>query len=240
MRIFGVDTTDPFAKHPRDAAVAEIDDTLCLKNLYEKPMEAVSYLPWAFVAIDGPQGLAKLGAKHRECERLLRTPGRTPDTLPLAGSKPFAGYLRGNILLFASMLRQGWRLQENLIEVFPGAAWPLFSPVRLMAKQVEKGRQQRREILVRCGIQGLPQSLNHDQLDAIMAAYTAFQFSTGKAVLVGLPWYQDGIQYPGQGEFIREGFIVQPRALEPQGELPGLEAGPGPSPDDAGGPEGPG
>ena len=216
MRILGVDTTDPFAKHPRPATVAEIDPELRLMALYETPMEALVGLPLGvFMAIDGPQGLASPGKKCRECERLLRTPGRTPDTFPEPGSKPFAGYLRGNIVLFHSMLRLGWRLQENLIEVFPGAAWPLFSPSRLMAKQVEEGRQQRHDILIRCGIQGLPQSLNHDQLDALMAAFTAFQFATGKALVVGFPWYSDG-------EFIREGFIVQPRDLEPQAVLPGL------------------
>ena len=222
MRFFGVDTTDPFAKHPRDATVAELDNALYLKDLYEMRMESVPKLPLGLIAIDGPQGLARLGQKRRECERLLRTPGFTPDTLPVAGSKPFAGYLRGNILLFQSMVRAGWRLQQDLIEVFPGAAWPLFYSIPLMAKQTEEGRRQRRGILVRCGIQGLPTALTHDQLDAVMAAFTAFQFSIGKAVLVGIPWYR---AYGSQGDFPREGFIVQPRGAEPQAPLPGLGVG---------------
>ena len=215
MRIFGVDTTDPFAIHPRDATVAEIDGEFCLKALYEIPMKAIPQLPAGLLAIDGPQGLARPGYKCRECERLLRTPGRTPDTMPVPGTRPFAGYLKGNIYLFASLLRNGRRLQEDVIEVFPGAAWPLFSPIRLKAKQTEEGRRQRLEILERCGIQALLGILNHDRLDALMAAFIALQFSLGRATSVGLPWYHDGT-------FIREGFIVQPQALEPQAVLPGL------------------
>lgn len=58
------------------------------------------------LVIDGPQALARPGASVREAERLLRAPGRTPDVLPEPG-RPFTGFVRGGVLLFAALHARG-------------------------------------------------------------------------------------------------------------------------------------
>ncbi len=57
--------------------------------------------------------------------RLLCAPGRTPDALPAFG-RPYAGFLRGSVLLFDALERAGARLfgpGAGLLEAFPGASW---------------------------------------------------------------------------------------------------------------------
>ena len=94
--------------------------------------------------------------------------------------------------------------EANLIEVYPGAAWPVFSTHRLSKKTTVKGRVERRELLEAQGLRFHDESVpSHDELDAAIAAYTAWLFKNGNSQLVGeSPFVEHDI--------LREGFIVQP------------------------------
>lgn len=166
------------------------------------------------VAIDGPQGLAKNGAKLRECERLLGAPGKTPDHLPVPDGTPFAGFIRGSVELFRELVKRLPLVQDpgdissRLIEVYPGAAWPVLAGERLRKKTTKEGRRLRKQTLQARGVRfpsGLP---THDELDAALAGYIAWRFTRGEAVCEGSrPFYDGG--------FLREGYIVQPLRLVP-------------------------
>ncbi|HZI14349.1 MAG TPA: DUF429 domain-containing protein, partial [Myxococcus sp.] len=146
VRYLGLDLTDPYSRSPRPVDVAEVDARGRVRfseRRWPAPgqdgsldaaalAEAFPVEPGDVLVIDGPQALARPGAKVREAERLLRAPGRTPDVLPEPGP-PFAGFVRGSVLLFAALHTwSGLPMLDvdtdapgkaRLLEAFPGATW---------------------------------------------------------------------------------------------------------------------
>lgn len=180
------------------------------------------------VAIDGPQGLAgQPGQSMRACERQLGTPGKSPYAGPVEG-RLFAEYVRSSVRLFYSLHKSGrfhlrglsgplGQSHANLIEVYPGAAWPELAEKHLGHRKLDKkqrraGRRQRYDLLMEEGLrfhrsydqERLP---THDDLDAAIAAYIACLFSKGKARAIGESPSEDA-----GSSVLREGFIVQPQA----------------------------
>jgi predicted nuclease with RNAse H fold len=102
------------------------------------------------------------------------------------------------------------KLYTNLIEVYPGAAWPVIAGHRLPKKRLLAGRQSRYAILLKKGIKFSPDYTveappTHDQLDAAMAAYTAYLFTIGKTIAYGQNPFEDERLH-----ILREGLIVHP------------------------------
>lgn len=167
-----------------------------------------------FLVIDGPQALAALGNNRRQCEALTRTPARTPDALPDADGRPFAGYVRGSILLWRELIRSGWRVAETrdqiqpgrIAEAYPGDAWRRLSPHRLPSKGTAPGRAARLDLLRQLGLRFPAEPLpTHDQLDAALCAALAYWSRHGGRTveLVGEPLREeDGA--------LREGYILSP------------------------------
>ena len=99
----------------------------------------------------------------------------------------------------------------NLIEVYPGSAWPILAGTYLENKRLTSGRQSRYNLLSNNGLVFGPQfnigkqPPTHDELDAAAAAYIAYLFHHGKTCKYGENPYEDiSIRT------IREGFIIQP------------------------------
>jgi hypothetical protein len=177
-------------------------------------------LPMQFVlAVDGPQGLAG----NQECtmrlsERGLGTAGKSPYAFRPIG-QPYAGFIQGSVKLFYSLYKlqrfqlyglKNEKIDANLIEVYPGAAWPVIAGYRLQKKRLLAGRQSRYELLTKVGIKFSPKHTievlpTHDQLDAAIAAYIAYLFAIGKTAKYGQKPFED----EGCG-ILREGLIVQP------------------------------
>lgn len=216
MLFVGVDLTDPYAMHPRQVTQAILTNSL-----------EIAFKEWAYeasgsglktsqedeiLAIDGPQGLARPGSTMRQCERTLGTPGKTPDALPVAGSKPFAGYVRGSVELFRELVHQFTLASDpddrssRLLEVYPGGAWPLLSKIQFARKTTVQGRQQRKAVLELRGLEFPNHLPSHDELDAAVAAYIAWCFHRGTAVAIGIKPFFDN-------DFLREGYIFQPPSL---------------------------
>jgi len=235
MRFLGWDLTDPFARAPRPVDVADVDAPGQVR-FAEHRWPAVSrtrgldpaVLLEAFplsakdvLVIDGPQALARPGASVREAERLLRAPGRTPDVLPEPG-RPFTGFVRGSVLLFAALRARGGHpmldadtpaLEEaRLFEAFPGATWRALAVEKLGAKASREGRERRRAVLEARGLR-FPSGMlpTHDQLDAALCAWLGWL--TRKApehvIAVGAPLTMDA-----QG-WLREGRILDLRSRPP-------------------------
>ena len=224
----GLDITDLSNDTPRPSDGAVLDaDLRCEFFVWDSGKGDSGIIPPAvaghrfLLAIDGPQGLAGWeGAKSRKSEHAVGgTPGHTRYEMPVPGSTPYAGLIRGSVKLFSRLIRpsQPFRLlgldgvsddEATLMEVYPHAGWSaLADSMPLPNKTTRAGRQARHDLLSAQGVQfpdsGLP---THDQLDAAMAAWTAYRFATGHATKEGAaPWLD-----PEHG-VIREGYIVQPR-----------------------------
>jgi hypothetical protein len=171
------------------------------------------------LAIDGPQGLAG----NQECtmrlsERELGAAGKSSYAFRPIG-QPYAGFVQGSVKLFYSLNKsqrfqlygsKNEKIGTNLIEVYPGTAWPVIAGHRLQKKRLLAGRQSRYELLMKIGIKFGPQYTievlpTHDQLDAAIAAYIAYLFTIGKTAEYGQKPFED----EGCG-ILREGLIVQP------------------------------
>jgi len=222
----GIDLSDPFAKHKRPCTRATIGSNLnCTFDEWEYDLTGNqivpdTILPIQFVlAIDGPQGLASNSeCTMRLADRKLGTAGKSPYAFPPIG-QPYAGFVQGSVKLFYSLNKsqhfqlyglKNEKVDTNLIEVYPGAAWPVFSGHRLQKKRLLAGRKSRYELLMRIGIKFSPKFTievppTHDQLDAAIAAFIAYLFSIGKTTEYGQNPFEDeklGV--------LREGLIVQP------------------------------
>jgi len=174
----------------------------------------------SILAIDGPQGLAGLPEDAmRKSDRLLGAAGKSPYDFPMKG-KPYAGFVRGSVVLFYSIYRshhfhvngmtETERFYHTVIEVYPGAAWRVLNNgIWLSKKRSKSGREERFNLLKKLGLT-FPQFVSpdlptHDQLDAAVAAYTGYLFANNRTVIHG--------DYPSEdlkNEVLREGFIVQP------------------------------
>ena len=222
----GIDLSDPFAKRKRPCTRATIGSNLnCIFDEWEYDLTGNQIvpdkiLPIQFVlAIDGPQGLASNPEyTMRLGERGLGTAGKSPYAFRPIG-QPYAGFVQGSVKLFYSLNKsqrfqlyglKNEKVDTNLIEVYPGAAWLVISGHRLQKKRLLAGRQSRYELLMRIGIKFSPKYTievppTHDQLDAAIAAYIAYLFSIGKTMECGQNPFEDerlGV--------LREGLIVQP------------------------------
>ncbi len=166
--------------------------------------------------LDGPQALAAADHDQRACERALRAPGKTPDHLQ-ATNKPFSGYLRSSVELFAALHGCGIRISPpgflgGACEYYPGDAWRRLADEGPASKDTREGRLQRRELLVSLGVIGLPDLPSHDQADACLGAVLAaaadhrIRGLTVEAVGEPLAVDADGV--------LREGVIAVPRADE--------------------------
>lgn len=232
VRFVGWDLSDPFSRRPRpvDVAVVEADGqvrfderrwpSLNSRGGLEGEALAAAFpvAPDEVLVVDGPQALARPGAGVREAERLLNAPGRTPDVLPVPG-KPFCGFVRGSVLLFAALRNPGaLRLldvdaaqlgQALLFEAFPGATWRRLGGGRLGKKDSPEGRAQRRERLEAAGLTFPPGALpTHDQLDAALCAWLGWltRCSPQRVHAVGTPLWVD------PDGWLREGRILDLRA----------------------------
>ena len=155
----------------------------------------------------------------RLCEQELGVAGKSPYDSPPIG-QPYAGFVRGSVKLFYSLYRirnfhlhgvqKAQKSEINLIEVYPGSAWPVLAGHHLKKNRLLEGRRTRYELLVRRGltfaqrysIEMLP---THDQLDAVVAAYIAYLFKSGKTCDYGEKPFEDA-----NLGILREGLIVQP------------------------------
>ncbi len=227
LLFIGIDLTDPFAKHKRTCTRAILGAAhYCTFDEWEYDLTGstivpskVAHLPH-IVAIDGPQGLAS-SPEHgmRLCEQELGVAGKSPYDFPPIG-QPYAGFVRGSVKLFYSLYRtrnfylhgvqKAQKSEVNLIEVYPGSAWPVLAGHCLKKKRLLEGRRARYELLVRRGLtfaQGynIEMPPTHDQLDAAVAAYIAFLFKNGKTSDYGRNPSEDA-----SVGVLREGLIVQP------------------------------
>ncbi|GAH60339.1 unnamed protein product, partial [marine sediment metagenome] len=190
----GIDLSDPFAKCKRPCTRATIGTDLnCIFDEWEYDLTGNqiapdNILPIHFVlAIDGPQGLAgNPEYTMRLGERGLGTAGKSSYAFRPIG-QPYAGFVQGSVKLFYSLYRsqrfqlyglKTEKLHTNLIEVYPGAAWPVVAGHRLQKKRLLAGRKSRYELLMGIGIKFSPKYTievlpTHDQLDAAIAAYIA-------------------------------------------------------------------
>ncbi|GMU10700.1 DUF429 domain-containing protein [Corallococcus caeni] len=217
LRFVGWDLTDPFARAPRpvDEAVVDGDGRVRFsQRVWPAPRpghgldpealaEAFALQPGDVGVVDGPQALANPGERVRDAERKLRAPGRTPDALPLPGA-PFAGFVRGSVLLFAA-LRAHARVpmldldtpalsHARLFEAFPGATWRALAVEKLGAKASPEGRARRQALLESAGLRFSDAgTCTHDQLDAALCAWLAWRTRTRprEVTAVGLPLTQD-------------------------------------------------
>ena len=221
----GLDLSDPTALQQRPCDYAVLDTELvCTFGQWDYREDGSHIIPNRAVgrsfilAIDGPQGLAGApDATMRESERRVNAPGRTPFMLPTDG-RPYAGLITGSVRLFHRLVESGRRFRllgldgtpasdTTLIEVFPGGAWKLVSNgTQLPAKRTLNGRRTRTELLAGLGVQ-LPDgdTPTDDQLDAAMAAWTAYKLWVGEAVIEG-----EGPRLDTETGVIREGYVVQP------------------------------
>jgi hypothetical protein len=223
----GIDLSDPFAKQKRRCTRAILGaDLRCTLDEWEYSQTGSAIVPSEIahlphiVAMDGPQGLAgNPSQRMRLCEHQLGAAGKSPyDFRPIG--QPYAGFVRGSVELFHSLyksrdfhlygMEQTQGSDANLIEVYPGAAWPVLAKRLLKKKRLLEGRRARYGLMVRLGITfaqkySIEMLPTHDQLDAAVAAYLAYLFKSGKTCDYGEKPFEDtnvGI--------LREGLIIQP------------------------------
>jgi hypothetical protein len=154
-RFFGLDLTDPYSSKPREVDVAIVHDTgrceFTVLPAFSPANKASSWLApitkgpasGDVLVIDGPLGLSNPGDAMRDCERRLGTPGKTPDDLPVARSKPFAGYIRGSVELAEALVANGWApfmqgkslTQATMLEAYPGGTWTLLAGEKMPHKR---------------------------------------------------------------------------------------------------------
>jgi len=215
----GVDLTDLSAASPRPVDVAFMDRWRRVRfATWPFAPDGDGLLPegvladGAVVAIDGPQGLAARGHRVRAGEKELRCPGRTPDALPEPGSAPYAGFLRGSVLLFAALRARGLGVfgevpqdRAVLLEVYPGDLWKKWAGRALPKKQTPAGRHARWDLLRGQGLElpSGPDEITHDQLDAAAAALAAYLWATGRTTAFG-----EAPAWDETAGLLREGLIV--------------------------------
>jgi hypothetical protein len=223
----GLDMVDGCRPSPRKVDVAFLDRSLgCTFDQWDFDPKGKGLLPGQLgspgfvLAIDGPQGLAgSPGDPMRICERAGGVAGKSPYDFPPL-DRPFAGFIASSVRLFAALLQSGkFHLhglpvssshEARLIEVYPGKGWADVAKRNEIPltekKQRLEGRKQRQCLLEASEIRLPPGSVpTHDQLDAALAALTAFRFAEGEATEQGVSPFWDSSK-----QVIREGFIVYP------------------------------
>jgi len=219
MRFIGLDLTDPWARRPRDVDVALVDERGNCEFAVlpgDDVRRALGRMSGPrngdVLIIDGPLGLAAPGSRLRECERVLATAGKTPDVLPVPGTRPYAGFLRGSVELAMQLNADGWApaadgvdaASATMLEAYPGCSWRALSGARLPRKTTGEGFQARALLLSRNGLRFREAPQTHDQLDAALCAWLGWLLRRApeRIRLVGTR------TYPRDGH-LREGAIVQ-------------------------------
>jgi len=185
MRFIGLDLTDPYAKQARRVDVALVDERghcefAALPG--HDVRRALARMPAGsrkgdILIIDGPLALASPGCRLRECERILATAGKTPDVLPVPGSRPYAGFVRGSVELAMELAGDGWApaadevAPATMLEAYPGCSWRALAGRRLPRKTTAEGFRARSLLLLRNGLRFLEAPQTHDQLDAGLCAW---------------------------------------------------------------------
>jgi len=184
----GVDPTDRHARAPRALDVCGLRplasgtfDTTFWQWRWPQRSEPLDVSPLLgeisgarCTLIDGPQGLARAGARMRESERLLAAAGKSPDAMPQTG--PFAGFVRSSVELFAALHAAKVPISpvgtaRGVFEVYPGRLWQELARTRLPRKSTPAGRAARAGLLAALGIRfRAGDALTHDRLDACVAA----------------------------------------------------------------------
>ena len=163
------------------------------------------------LVVDGPLGLGEPGAAMRGCERLLAAAGKTPGRLPVPGSRPFAGFVRGSVELAARLWAEGWlpvhdgrdARAATMLEAYPGASWRALAGARLPRKTSVAGRRARVDLLLANGLAFDRDPRTHDELDAALCAWLGWKLHQDplRVRLVGRPAFRAGGK-------LREGVIV--------------------------------
>jgi hypothetical protein len=162
------------------------------------------------VMLDGPQGLARVGCRIRASERSLAAAGKTGDTRPPL-SQPYGGFVASSLDLFAAFHSAGLfdpsSPHSELQEVYPAAIWTRLAR-GLPNKRRRDGRKARIAILQALGV-GIPDTLNHDELDACAAALLAAA-ADGRIGGVGVAAVGDRVYWDDDAACLREGQILIP------------------------------
>jgi Protein of unknown function (DUF429) len=217
MRFVGLDLTDPYARQPRKADVALVDErgrceftALPGEDVRRALGRIATSARGDVLIIDGPLALAAPGARLRECERMLATAGKTPDVLPAPGSRPYAGFIRGSVELAAQLAGDSWApagrepASATMLEAYPGCSWRALAGGRLPHKTTCEGIRARAHLLRRNGLRFKETPRTHDQLDAALCAWLGWTVHRAP----------DRIRLVGRRAFwldghLREGAILQ-------------------------------
>lgn len=161
--------------------------------------------------LDGPQGLARPGRSMRGCDRAAGAAAKVPGERP-SRSLPFGGFVCSSLDLFQALADAGLEISPTppgcgVGEVYPGLIWPRLTRNRLPKKSTKVGVAARTALLRALGVDGIPASVNHDQLDAaigaVVAAAAAGAFPGIRADSLGEPLYRDN-------GVLREGPMIIP------------------------------
>jgi hypothetical protein len=138
-------------------------------------------------------------------------------------SKPFAGFIRSSLDLFAGMEKAGTVISPpgfvgGASEVYPGHIWNILGGDRTLPKKsTEEGRRARRRILEALGVCGLPSLPTHDQNDACVSALLA---AAADGVVPGvIPHAIGSPLLIDRFGVLREGPMVIPRVLPEAADL---------------------
>lgn len=224
----GIDLSDPYAEHVQPATRALLNSSLyCRLDEWPYAESGKGIIPEIIkssrfiLAIDGPQGLAgSPDATMRTAEKQLGTAGKSTYGF-LPPGFPYSGFIKGSVKLYYSLYKSGRfrlcgcsgisRAECNLIEVYPGKAWPVINGRPLGDKKSTiRGRIERFKLLRSRGVSfpAVFTNINppsHDQLDAALAAYIAYLFVNDRTVDYGERPFADSAC-----RVLREGVIVQP------------------------------
>jgi predicted nuclease with RNAse H fold len=164
--------------------IALIDDRRVLALKGRLDLQAVAEIVErhrpAVVAIDSPRSCAPEGQTTRQGERELARSicgiRWTPDESRVRASNYYAWIVEG--LAAFDALRGS---ESEVIEVFPTASW-----TRWHGKRGTRTRSAwSRNGLATLGLEGLPARTNQDQRDAVAAAVTARQYTSGMTETMG-------------------------------------------------------
>lgn len=233
-QFIGLDLTDAYARTPRpvDVAIVQLNGDCAFTELppFNTGLSVAEWLSPVskgtgegdLLILDGPLGLASSGNSMRDCERTLGAAGKTPDELPIAGSRPFAGYVRGSIELASALVEAGWEVagdiaqlaKANLLEAYPGSTWFRLAGRQLAHKRTAIGRAERESILRQFGLRFSQAPTTHDQLDAALCALLGWALHVKPGTVTAV-----GSRPQRSGGALREGLILQPASsvlLDPE------------------------
>lgn len=177
----------------------------------------------SLLLVDGPQGWKDPhnGFEHsRVCERQLNTPAKTglPGVVKPGNYGPFVAF---SIAFFDQLSARGWpryQLANNTagtaVETFPLAAWRSLGLPTLPAKTKTSPTvlRQAKDALLAARPTRLAAEPNHDELQALVAAFAGLALVRGSAaevLLAGKP------PFLLEGTY-REGFIACPLRERPR------------------------